>query len=214
MSATRRLCLSAAILGLAPITQGCTTGPSGPVTIWGTVTDSLTGAVLRGRIVTFGADSATTDSLGTFALRVAPRTDTLGIGNRRGYLAFRKVMSVTQDRAITIRVRRSLPYLQALTVSAGGLLTATILDLKGAQNVLTNSTATWVIYQDTVVRQSSAVFSTTWSWQQLDPLTWRASVHVPSTSITATIWNLADPALEAALFTCPVATGACSDDIQ
>ncbi len=192
-SAPLRRCLTTAMLGWLFVTEGCDIGPRGPVTFTGMVIDSLTSEPVPGVLATFGADSATTDGSGTFYLHTVARTDSLSLLADPFYFPYHQTLTVPAfppDQPMRVLLRRSLPFIQPMTLGPGGVVTATIIDLKGVRELRLNDSLTWMTFQDDTIIQSSPIYGTSWTWQQLDSLTLQVTVHIPSTGVTRIDWHL------------------------
>ena len=72
--------------------------------------------------------------------------------------------------------------------------------------------ATWVVFYDPSIVQSSAIPATQWTWQLVDSLTWRVSVSTGFTGITGALWNVSDSTYGAALTQCITGKTTCTDN--
>ena len=189
------------------------TGP-GSVRLSGMVTDSLSGAPVAQRLVIFGADSTMTTASGSWSLLVTPRTDTLRVENWAWHRPFYQVVTVQSDKIVPIRLRRTIPWIKSASMTANGTFHVTIMDLDGVDHIIQSGAETFMVYYDTVVLQSSAVFSSTWTWQPVDPLTATASLSVPSTTVTGGRWIITNTDLGTAILECSVGEVTCTEQLH
>ena len=189
------------------------TGPDS-VRLSGTVTDSLSGAPVAQRLVIFGADSTITTASGSWSLLVTPRTDTLQVENWAWHRPYYQVVTAQSDKSVPIRLRRTTPWIKSASMTADGTFHVTVMDLDGVDHIIQNGAETFMVYYDTVVLQSSAVFSYTWTWQPIDPLTTIASLSVASTTVTGGRWIITNTDLGTAFIECSVGEVTCTEQLH
>ena len=186
----------------------------GSVRLSGTVTDSLSGVPVAQRLVIFGADSTTTTASGSWSLVVPPGKDTLRVETWAWHRPYLQVVTVQSDKVVPIRLRRTIPWIKSASMTANGTFHVTIMDLDGVDHVIQNGAETFMVYYDTVVLQSSAISSSTWTWQPVDPLTAIASLSVPSSTVTGGRWVITNTDLGTAFLECTVGAVTCTEQLH
>ena len=155
-------------------------------------------------------DSTKTNQAGEFTFEIPSGAVRLTYSDYARYENFDRTIALRRDTAIVLRVRRTLPFLREFSITPGGILQATIVDLQGAATVAQDN-ATWVVYNYGTVSQSSAIQAPQWTWSAVDALTWRVSVTTGSTGITNAYWNVMDDRYPTG-FLCLAGQPACTPD--
>jgi len=155
-------------------------------------------------------DSTKTNQAGEFAFEVPSGAVRLTYADFARYEDFDNTITVRRDTAIVLRVRRTLPYLREFSITAAGVLQATIVDLQGAGTVAQDG-ATWVVYDYGLVTQSSAIQAPQWTWSAVDAFTWRVSVTTGTMGISNAYWNVMDERYPTG-FLCQAGQSACAPD--
>jgi hypothetical protein len=154
-------------------------------------------------------DSAITSQTGEFVFTIPPGAVRLTYSDFGRYENVDRTITVSRDTGIVLRVRRTLPFLRAFSVTSGGVLQATIVDLQGASTVAQDN-ATWVVLNYGMVTQSSAIPATSWTWTPVDALTWRVTVSTGAVGISNAYWNVTDNLLNPGDFLCITGQSTCT----
>jgi len=183
-------------------------------TVSGLLLDSLANRPVDSQFVFWRVgstlDSMKTNQAGEFMFEIPTGSVRLTYSDFARYEDFDRTITVQRDTAIVLRVRRTLPFLRDFSVTAAGILQATIVDLQGAATVAQDQ-GTWVVYDYGLVTQSSAIQAPQWTLSPVDALTWRVSVATGSTSITNAYWNVMDDRYPTG-FLCQAGQAACVPD--
>jgi hypothetical protein len=99
-------------------------------------------------------------------------------------------------------------------MTADGTFHVTIMDLDGVDHIIQNGAETFMVYYDTTVLQSSAIFSYTWTWQPIDPFTTIARLSVASTTVTGGRWIITNTDLGTASIECSVGEVTCTEQLH
>jgi hypothetical protein len=153
-------------------------------------------------------DSTKTNQSGQFTFTIPTGTARLTYSDFARYESYDHTIAVRRDTAIVLRLRRTLPFLRGFSITAAGVLTATIIDLQGAGTVAQDN-ATWVVYNYGTVSQSSAIQAPQWTWTAVDALTWHVSVSTAATGIANAYWDIMDDRYPA-FFLCVPSQSTCT----
>lgn len=157
--------------------------------------DSLANLPIDGQFIywTVGmtTDSVKTSAAGQFTFTVPTGPIRFTYSDPARYEPLDRTITVRRDTSITLKVQRTLPFLRNFSVSASGVLQATIIDLQGAGTIAQDN-STWVVYNYGTSGQSSAIPAGQWTWTSIDGLTWSVSVNTNSSTVTNAYWNVMD----------------------
>jgi hypothetical protein len=180
--------------------------------ITGTVTDSIAGLPLSGYTVQLRNDSAVTDNLGRFGFVESAHADTLTVPSV-WFEPYQVALSGQRDTALQVRLNRLVAYVKDFALGPNGRISATIVNVRGANRVAQDNTS-WVIYYSPSIIQSSAIPSNQWTWQAVDASTWRVSVVTGDALVTGAQWNIADISGGGMTAQCTVGQTLCTDNVH
>ena len=167
-------------------------GPTAaPITVRGTVIDSVTGGVVSGANVALAGMFGTTDARGTFTLAAAPGANTIRV-TVGGYEVFSRDLTLIPASGTTVTVelplRRLAPFPVSCELGDSGFR-AVIVDLQGRKSLERWQQSTLTLVTPTGRRTISPL---DWNYRALDYLQWGVSIPDASPSTIRADWVLFD----------------------
>ena len=206
------------VLCVLALTAGC--GDSGTPTsndddvvgggshsVAGVVQDSVAGVGVPNVVVRIGQSMATTDFLGSYSLNAPSGTHTVTVTDPR-YEAFNTSITLAANTTLNLPLRRLAPFLRGFTTNGNATeLTATIVDIQGAQTVDLGNGSSVLVEGPGFV---SLIFAGPWLRTQINATSWLVTVGVVNAGAQKATWSIRDNSGNAATFECFVGS-TCSE---
>ncbi|MBK8006717.1 MAG: hypothetical protein IPK12_23295 [Gemmatimonadetes bacterium] len=202
--------LSLAVLAALLLACGSSGDPSGR-SYRGVVIDSLQGHPRAVFVVYYGdslaPDSLVPDNAGSFTIPDPPEPLWLSVGSIYPYFPFARQYARVPGKVDTLRLRRSDPYVRNVSTDNQGIVHATIVTLRGANQIDKHNTSVAINSNITTPGDFPA-----WTWQQAGPYEWSVAIDGPPPPILTVIFTVYDSAVRIGTFSCPNGTSPCTGE--
>lgn len=162
-----------------------------PITVHGTVLDSVTRSRMPGISVGMGGKFTATDAAGDFTVVVGPGPNSVHV-NATGYEPFARDLMVDPSPsgsvALEVPLRRLAPFPVSCQLGPAGFQ-ATIVDLQGRKSLERWSQSELTLVTDSKQRTIPAV---NWGYRALGTLEWQVTIADADASTIRADWVLFD----------------------